>query len=284
MKMKKVMSLLLAVMILLSLSACAGNETKTDNDPISSITQNQTDETDTSSAEQSVDTSSSNSKPVTTNQNPVTPDTPIHTHNYSNATCTAPAKCSCGATKGNALGHNYDTGICKNCGEKDSNYKPPIEKIELNTAVTVSSNHSYRLGDLKITVLGFEKTTWKADEYRYNEDDPDGMHPAFKALGETEEIGMLKLVINKISYDDPENPDNIWLEDVLKTYDEYDIALNAINTGWRYGSYKVALNETVDMKKGETTRVAVPYIYDTSNNSLRVILGERYEVTVPIVQ
>ena len=28
-----------------------------------------------------------------------------HTHSYSDATCTEPAKCSCGATKGSALGH-----------------------------------------------------------------------------------------------------------------------------------------------------------------------------------
>ena len=263
--MKKVISLLVVAMVLLSLSACGNSNTNSDITSVDS---------------QIFSTETEQNEPVES----IKPATSTHTHDYSSATCTAPAKCSCGATNGSALGHSYNNGVCTRCNEKDPNYKPVIEKIQLNTAVTVSSNHEYRLGDLKITVLGFEKTTWKADEYKYNADDPDDMDPAFKALGETEEIGMLKLVINKISYDDPENADNIGLEDVLKTYDEYGIALNAINTGWNYGSYEVALNETVDMKKGETTRVAIPYIYDTSNKSLRVVLGEKYEVTVPVVQ
>ena len=228
--MKKVMSLLLAVMMVLFMSACGGSETKTDNDTSSSSAQNQTDVTDTNSTEQSTDTSSTTTKP----------STPTHTQ--------------------------------------------PIEKIGLNTAVTVTSTYPSHLGDLKITVLGFEKTSWKADEYRFNADNPNNMDPAFKALGNTEEIGMLKLIVTKVSYDDTENPDGIHFEDVLKIYDEYEIALTAINTGWDYGSYEVALNEFLRMKKGETTRVAIPYIYDTSNKSLRVVLGEKYEVDVPVVQ
>lgn len=35
-----------------------------------------------------------------------------HTHSYSAATCTAPAKCSCGATNGSALGHNWQDATC----------------------------------------------------------------------------------------------------------------------------------------------------------------------------
>ena len=57
--MKKVIGLLLAVMMVLSLSACGGNETATDNDTGSSTTQNQTDVTDTSSTEQNTDAPSS---------------------------------------------------------------------------------------------------------------------------------------------------------------------------------------------------------------------------------
>ena len=33
---------------------------------------------------------------------------PPHEHNWSNATCTEPAKCECGETNGEALGHDYD--------------------------------------------------------------------------------------------------------------------------------------------------------------------------------
>ena len=46
----------------------------------------------------------------------------IHSHSYSVATCTTPAKCSCGATDGGALGHSYDNGKCSRCGVADSNY------------------------------------------------------------------------------------------------------------------------------------------------------------------
>ncbi len=46
-----------------------------------------------------------------------------HIHNYSEATCTLPKKCSCGETIGLALGHNYSEAtctspeICTECGE-----------------------------------------------------------------------------------------------------------------------------------------------------------------------
>ena len=37
---------------------------------------------------------------------------PVHTHSYSNATCTEAAKCSCGTTSGNALGHAWTEATC----------------------------------------------------------------------------------------------------------------------------------------------------------------------------
>ncbi len=45
-----------------------------------------------------------------------------HIHSYSNATCTSPKKCSCGATAGIALGHQFTSAtctspqICSRCG------------------------------------------------------------------------------------------------------------------------------------------------------------------------
>lgn len=154
MKMKKIISLLLVIMIVLFISACGGNETATDNDNGSSTTQNQTDVTDTSSTEQSTDTTSSDidnngntddtdvssstaskpntaepdaSKPTTTEPESTKPSTPTHTHSYSGATCTSPEKCSCGATNGSALGHNYNSATCteakkcSRCGVTEGN-------------------------------------------------------------------------------------------------------------------------------------------------------------------
>lgn len=37
---------------------------------------------------------------------------PVHTHLYSDATCTEPARCSCGATEGSALGHRFTEATC----------------------------------------------------------------------------------------------------------------------------------------------------------------------------
>lgn len=45
-----------------------------------------------------------------------------HVHSYAPATCTEPKKCSCGATEGKALGHNYSNGVCTVCGAKDPNF------------------------------------------------------------------------------------------------------------------------------------------------------------------
>ena len=90
-----------------------------------------------------------------------------HTHVWSDATCTEPAKCECGETQGEALGHDlvthtetlptctetgltageectrcdhktgmeeipalghdYNEGQCTRCGEKDPDWEPPVE-------------------------------------------------------------------------------------------------------------------------------------------------------------
>ena len=51
---------------------------------------------------------------------------PIHTHNFTEATCTNPATCiSCGETKGTTINHNYNNGSCIYCGKNDPNYVAP---------------------------------------------------------------------------------------------------------------------------------------------------------------
>ena len=41
-----------------------------------------------------------------------------HTHEFADATCTAPKTCECGATEGEALGHNIVEKVCTGCGAK----------------------------------------------------------------------------------------------------------------------------------------------------------------------
>ena len=144
-------------MIALSLSACGGDETTTDNDTDSSITQNQADVSGTSSTEQATDTTSSTannsgssnitdipspttsapttttkpetSKPTTTTK----PSAPVHTHSYSGATCTAPAKCSCGAIQGEPTGHVFDGENDENCNK--CNFKRKINCTHKNLKI-----------------------------------------------------------------------------------------------------------------------------------------------------
>ncbi|MBQ4121211.1 MAG: NPCBM/NEW2 domain-containing protein [Clostridia bacterium] len=48
----------------------------------------------------------------TTNKGTADSTTQGHIHYYTNATCTDPAICSCGRTKGSALGHEYSEATC----------------------------------------------------------------------------------------------------------------------------------------------------------------------------
>ena len=77
-----------------------------------------------------------------------TPSVPIHTHNYSGATCTAPAKCSCGATLGDALGHDYSLsdGKCIRCQTKDPGFKELTEGVWMY--MKKDENNYYRNGTL----------------------------------------------------------------------------------------------------------------------------------------
>ncbi|MBQ2677020.1 MAG: hypothetical protein IJF54_06455 [Clostridia bacterium] len=57
--------------------------------------------------------------------------TTAHKHSFAAANCTTPKKCSCGATEGSALGHNYKDGACTRCKAADPNakYTPVAQKV-----------------------------------------------------------------------------------------------------------------------------------------------------------
>lgn len=136
---KKFISLLLAVCMLFSLSACGATETGSDSTNKSSESQtdkpSSTDKTtstqskdsqvssntegsdrnDTSqtqaSTHQSMSTSTT-SQPTHQSVPSSTTSRPTHTHKYEDATCISPKKCSCGKTDGSMLGHNYSDATC----------------------------------------------------------------------------------------------------------------------------------------------------------------------------
>ena len=117
--MKKFINIVLVLTLALCICAC-DNESgvvSTDTNTTSSQTENVS-----SSASQAESISSTYSQAdgqVISTTSSTTTQT--HTHTYSTATCTTPKKCSCGATSGNALGHNFTNGVCARCGAKNSN-------------------------------------------------------------------------------------------------------------------------------------------------------------------
>lgn len=69
-----------------------------------------------------------------------------HTHDYADATCTAPKTCKiCGATDGKALGHDYVDGTCTRCETKEETTTEGSD-IKVDTPYYISSKMS--TGDL----------------------------------------------------------------------------------------------------------------------------------------
>ena len=140
--MKKIIALLLALSMLFALTACGEdnentppgestgattNTTESTNDPTDGTQGTTESTTGTETTEPPTTTPPTTTPPTTTPPTTTPPTTPPtteapHTHSYSAATCTAPAKCSCGATQGSALGHNFNAATCttpktcKTCG------------------------------------------------------------------------------------------------------------------------------------------------------------------------
>lgn len=72
-------------------------------------------------------------------------------HNFSKATCEAPAKCQrCGKTRGEALGHNYKNGKCTRCGKAQP--KMENKKFGYGDTAQFSFEQGIYKGDLSIRV------------------------------------------------------------------------------------------------------------------------------------
>ena len=88
--MKRYLFIILALAVALTLCACEQSNTEATTPSV---------ETTAPTAETTAST-----QPSTTE--------PTHQHQYAEATCTAPASCSCGATEGEALGHSWLDATC----------------------------------------------------------------------------------------------------------------------------------------------------------------------------
>ncbi len=121
--MKKILALLLVISLALSFVACGGNNKNDDVEEAENKTTENADGKFGSIKEKHT--------------------SPTHTHNFSEATCTEARFCSCGATSGIALGHNYVDNTCSRCGAVDPNSIPVgLDKIY----VIDSYEYTYKKG------------------------------------------------------------------------------------------------------------------------------------------
>jgi len=113
--MKKILSIVLILSLAFCFCACGNKRGEVSSDTNATYSQNES---------QAVSTPASSTSSST------------HTHTYSAATCTAPKKCSCGATEGKALGHTWQEATCK----------VPKTCSVCNATEGKTSNHKYSAG------------------------------------------------------------------------------------------------------------------------------------------
>ncbi len=131
--MKKILAVVLIICLFFSLSACNNPKGKTsyivslstskEETSDCNSTVNENDENTSSKSEvSSVDSSTNNddTENSSTNNNDTDktnspsskPQTPVHKHSFSTATCVKPATCSCGLIKGGTVGHTWIDASC----------------------------------------------------------------------------------------------------------------------------------------------------------------------------
>lgn len=148
--MKKLLAMILALVMLLSLCACGSDDSQATNPSSSSQVTTGSTEASTNSSENSTNSTESSTEATQPSTNaptsapaddPTTPPTQAPTeaptappvtqpaacsHSWNTATCTAPKTCAkCGATEGSAAGHSWNAATCtapKTCTKCSATY------------------------------------------------------------------------------------------------------------------------------------------------------------------
>lgn len=153
--MKRILALLLACAMLLCFSACgdAPKDTTTTTMANATTTTAETTENVTTTTDTADSTTTTATQKVTTTV-PSTNKTSTVACAHANtqaASCTAAARCKdCGATIGEALGHNYVGKTCSRCGENNPGY---VQNIAVS---------SVKLNESKLTMISGDKETLTA--------------------------------------------------------------------------------------------------------------------------
>lgn len=155
--------------------------------------------------------------------------------------------------------------------QKDNGEKPEQKEVktaEIGEAVPISTNY----GDLEVTVEAFEDNA-KASEFmlKYNH------------VKDTQHIGLLKLVVNNISYENINSsmPDYVDLSPVVYVTGQDGININAMNSAIDVDEYKAAAGAFFECPKGQSMRIATFHQIDAGLESVIVHIGE-CTVSVPV--
>lgn len=113
--MKRILSLILVSIVLLSLCAC-GKKSNQNIEPNTTNTEESTDNTTETTQATIEESTTAHTVPATKPAETQTTTPTTCNHSYKDATCTAPKTCAkCGATSGSVAGHKYQDATCTHC-------------------------------------------------------------------------------------------------------------------------------------------------------------------------
>lgn len=155
------------------------------------------------------------------------------------------------ALAGCSSGDDYETKA-----EDESKKKPKTQLAEVGDAVDAKT----KSGDLRLTVEGFETS----EELRQQE-------ATYNRVADGETIGVLKLLVENVSYDDGSG--FVQLDSALRVTDPDGVTMTPMSSAWPYGQYEAAAGAVIECAVGETKRVAVQYLMDTSTEGVTIVIS-----------
>lgn len=143
-----------------------------------------------------------------------------------------------------------------------------LQSANLGDSIAVSTDK----GDYNVVVNGFS-TSKKMTEEKAKQGD----------LSDGEATGLLLLTVENVSYNDADISDSIELEPDVSVVDSEGVTLHAENWSLDYGKYDGAAGGYVlNVKQGQTKRVAVFYSVDASETTVDIVVGNSIIRAVPV--
>ena len=143
-----------------------------------------------------------------------------------------------------------------------------LQSANLGDSIAVSTDK----GDYNVVVNGFSTSKKMTEEKAKQSDLSDG-----------EATGLLLLTVENVSYNDADISDSIELEPDVSVVDSEGVTLHAENWSLDYGKYDGAAGGYVlNVKQGQTKRVAVFYSVDASETTVDIVVGNSIIRAVPV--